>query len=240
MFAALFLTVVLLVVYDLRLKAAFLSGAYKIPYSDFTTLSNTGFDIVDLNASTKANVKFVQGPFSVRVENNALDFVALKQQGNRLEIDAAFERNQRWDPNPYVILISCPVLKELTTNATWRAYNRVSTDSIVRDDWQMRRVLIDGFRQDSLSILQDYGSTVVLANDTIRWVKAVIGRSDRSGSKIIINGGNEFQDALLDIGHYSQFILEDAHIHSLSYRLADSAELIVTGRAHHLLNQTTH
>ncbi len=111
------LTVVLLGWYDLRLKAEYLSGAYRIPYSNYTTLKYTGFDMVDLNASTAANVKFVQGPFSVRVDNNALDYAVLQQQGNRLVIDAVFERNYQWNPNPYVIVISCPTLTKLTTGA---------------------------------------------------------------------------------------------------------------------------
>jgi hypothetical protein len=236
--AAMVLTLVMLTWYDLRLKAEYLSGAYKIPYSDYATLNYTGFDIVELNASTAANVKFVQGPFSVRVDNNALGYVNLKQHGNRLVIDAAFERNYLWNPNPYIIVISCPMLSKLTTDATYRADNRTVTDTIVREDWNMRQVLIDGFRQDSLSIEQDYGSTVVLADNTIRSLRAVIGKSNGSGSKIILQPGNEFRDAVLDIGHSSTFVLQDAHIHNLTYHLADNAELIVTGNAQHILNHT--
>jgi hypothetical protein len=237
-FAAMVLTVVLLGWYDLRLKAEYLSGAYRIPYSNYTTLKYTGFDMVDLNASTAANVKFVQGPFSVRVDNNALDYAVLQQQGNRLVIDAVFERNYQWNPNPYVIVISCPTLTKLTTGASYRADNTMVTDTIVREDWNMRRVLIEGFRQDSLNIEQDYGSTVVLAGNTIRSLRAVIGKSNGSGSKIILQRGNEFGNAVLDIGHRSTFLLENATIQNLSYHLADSAELIVTGSAQHLLNKT--
>jgi hypothetical protein len=237
-FAAIVFTVIMLTWYDLRLKAEYLSGAYKVPYSDFVALNYTGFDIVELNASTAANVKFVQGPFSVRVDNNAMDYAVFKQQGNRLTIDAVFERNYRWNPNPYVIVISCPTLTRLTTGATYRADNRIVTDTIVREDWNMRTVLLDGFRQDSLSIEQDYGSTVVLAGDTIRSLSAVIGKSNGSGSKIILQPDNEFRDAALDIGHRSTFILQNAHIQNLTYHLADSAVLTVTGNAQHILNKT--
>lgn len=237
-FAAMVLTVVLLIRYDLRLKAEYLTGAYKIPYSNYSTLHYTGFDIVDLNSSTAANVKFVQGPFSVRVDNNAMDYVVFKQQGNHLAINAVFERNYRWNPNPYVIVISCPTLTKLTTDASYLADNRMVTDTIVRDDWNMRQVLIEGFRQDSLSIEQDYGSTVVLAGNTIRSVRSVTGKSAGSGSRLILKSGNEFRDAVLDIGHRSTFFLENAAIQNLSYHLADSAELIVTGSAEHLLNKT--
>ena len=236
--AAIVFTVIMLTWYDLRLKAEYLSGTYKVPYGDYVTLNYTGFDTVDLNSSTAANVEFVQGPFSVRVDRNSMDFVVLKQQGHRLMIDAVFERNYRWNPNPYVIVISCPTLTKLITDASYRADNRMVTDTIVREDWNMRRVLIEGFRQDSLSIEQDYGSTVELADNSIRSLRAVIGKNAGSGSKIILQSGNEFRDATLDIGHYSKFILENASIQNLSYHLADSAELIVTGNAQHLLNKT--
>ena len=236
--AALVLTLVLLTWYDLRLKAEYLSGAYKNPYSNYVTLNYTGFDIVELPSSTAANVKFVQGPYSVRVDNNALDYVVFQQQGHRLMINAVFERNYRWNPNPYVIVISCPTLTKLITDASYRADNRMVTDTIVREDWNMRRVLIEGFRQDSLSIEQNYGSTVELAGNSIRSLRAIIGKNAGSGSKIILQSGNEFRDATLDIGHYSKFILGNASIQNLSYHLADSAELIVTGNAQHLLNKT--
>jgi hypothetical protein len=236
--AAIVLTVIMLTWYDLRLKAEYLSGAYKVPYSDYVPLNYTGFDTVELNSSTAANVEFVQGPFSVRVDNNSMDFVVFKQQGNRLRIDAVFERNFRWTPNSFVIVISCPTLKKLTTGATYQADNRMVTDTIVREEWNMRQVHVYGFKQDSLNIEQDYGSTVVLAADTIRSLRAVIGKSAGSGSKIILESGNEFQDAALDIGHHSTFILQNAHIEKLTYHLADSAVLTVTGNAQHILNQT--
>jgi hypothetical protein len=135
-------------------------------------------------------------------------------------------------------VISCPTLTRLTTGATYRADNRIVTDTIVREEWNMRQVLIEGFKQDTLSIEQDYGSTVILACDTIRSLRAVIGKSNGSGSKIILQPDNEFRDAALDIGHRSTFILQNAHIQNLSYHLADSAELIVNGNSQHLINQT--
>ena len=109
-FAALVLILASLTWYDVSLKAEYLSGNYKSPYSGYTHLKYTGFNIVDLNSSTAANVKFIQGPFGVWVDNSATDYVVLRQQGNQLRITAAFEDNYRWDLNPYVVIISCPIL----------------------------------------------------------------------------------------------------------------------------------
>ena len=199
--------------------------------------------MVDLNASTAANVKVrARSLLAYRVDNNWRWTITrlTTMQGNRLVMNAVFERAYQWNPNPYVIVISCPTLTKLTTGASYRADNTMVTDTIVREDWNMRRVTDQGIQAKIRSErqTQDYGSTVVLAGNTIRSLRAVIGKSNGSGSKIILQRGNEFGNAVLDIGHRSVFLLENATIQNLSYHLADSAELIVTGSAQHLLNKT--
>jgi hypothetical protein len=233
---ALILILVSLIVYDYLLKAEYASGKYNDPYNGFVPLNYKGFDVVDLTSSTAVNVKFVQGPFSVRIDKNALNYTKVMQQGNHLIIDASFERDYLYNPNPYTLVISCPKLNEVNTNATYRSNNRQVTDTIVRDDWRMRQVLIDGFKQDSLHIIQDYGSTVVLANNTFGWVEAIVGKSNSSGSKIIILASNQFGDAKFDIRNRSTFLLNNAAIKTLSYHLADSAKLVLSGTAQNLLN----
>jgi hypothetical protein len=64
----------------------------------------------------------------------------------------------------------------------------------------------------------------------------VAGKSTGSGSKIIILKKNLFRDAKFDIRNKSQLLLSDANIQSLSFHLADSAKLVLSGSAQHLLN----
>ena len=99
------------------------------------------------------------------------------------------------------------------------------------------QILIDGFKQDTLDIEQDYGSTVVFANNDIHSVNAIIGKSKSSGSKIIFLKGNHFQDAALEIGNKSQFVFNDGFIHHLNYHLADSAKVILTGASQNILKK---
>ena len=72
--AALLLVLISLFGYDYLLKEAYVSGRYKDPYRDFATLKFKNFDTVDIVSSTAANVKFVQGPFSVRIDTNFLSY----------------------------------------------------------------------------------------------------------------------------------------------------------------------
>src|ERR1700710_1972820 len=80
---AMLLTIVCLVYYDFLLKKAYFSGNYKDPYHEFTNLAFEDFDTVDLGSSTAANVKFIQGPFSVKIDNNAAEYVRVSQHGRR-------------------------------------------------------------------------------------------------------------------------------------------------------------
>jgi hypothetical protein len=223
--------------YDCLLKAAYKSGSYKDPYSSFKTFNFKNFDAVDIISSTAANVKFVQGPFSVRIDRVALDYVKVKQEGGRLQISAAFEGQYYGNPNPYLVVISCPRLSKLNTNAIYTTNKRIKIDTIAREDWNMRQVLIDGFKQDSLTIDQDYGSTVVLANNNIRAISAVVGKSPNSGSKIVVLKTNVLQETNFDIRNRSRLILNDAIIPNLKYNLSDSAKLVLTGAAQNLIKK---
>ena len=235
LFAAIVLTVLSLVVYDILLKAAYKSGNYADPYKDFVTLNFKDFDKLNLPSSTAANVKIIQGSFSVRIDENAKSYVQVNQEGSDLLINASFDGNYQTTSNQYILLISCPKLSELNANASYRANNTNVTDTIVREDWNMRQVLIDGFSQDSLHISQDYGSTIVLENNHIRAISAVIGKSRGSGSYLIIKDNNEFSNAELDIQNDSKLFLDNAKIQYLNYQLGDNAKLIVTGKAKNLL-----
>jgi hypothetical protein len=235
---ALLLTLLSLIAYDLLLKTEFRSGRYKDPYQNYAAMEFKDFDVLDLNSSTAANVKLVQGPFSVRVDKYAMDYVKVKQEGNRLKIDATFKDNYRGNQNPYILVVSCPKLVELNAGASYRANGRPVTDTIYRGDWNMRRILVDGFTQDSLHISQNYGSSVVLANDHIRSLSAIVGESAGSGSNLLIQLGNRFQEAVLDIKHISTLELNNSMIDVLKYRLGDSARLVISGNAQNLLNNS--
>jgi len=236
--AGIVLVLISLVGYDYLLKGAYVSGKYKDPYNTFVGLKYENFDTVDVISSTAVNVKFVQGPFSVRIDSNFAAYARIKQTGKRLEINAEFESSYLSDPTEYTLLISCPHLSVINVDATYKSNGKQVTDTIVRDDWRMRQVLIDGFRQDSVIINQDYGSTVVIVNSHLQSVNTATGRSGKSGSKLIILEHNQIQKANLDILNNSTLILEHAQIGDLNYHLADSAKLILTGKAQNLLKKS--
>ncbi len=218
------------------LKAEYVSGSYKDPYGNYITLKFKDFDTVDVNSTSAVNVKFVQGPFSVRVDNDALDFTKIKQQGNRLKIDAAFKGDYINNRNPYIVVISCPKLTQVNTNAIFKAGNKQIIDTILREDWRMRQNLIEGFTEDSLSTRQYYGSSIILSGNHIRVLDAVLGLNPRSFSKMVILKNNLFQQATIDVLNRSKILLDGKTIQNLKYHLADSAQMILTGAAQNIVN----
>jgi hypothetical protein len=233
-----FLILVSLLVYNYQLKAEYTSGRYKNPYRNFTTLKLKDFDAVDINSTTAANVKLVQGPFSVRVDSAALEYVNIKQQGNRLKINADFARDFRYNYNSYVVVISCPKLTEVTANAAYTANNKQVIDTVYQEQWNMHQNLVEGFKQDSLSVRQTYGSSILFSGNHIRAFNAVTGTDAGSGSKITILDNNKFQDATIDILNQSRLQLNGNSVLNLKYHLADSARMIATGAAQTIINNS--
>ncbi len=234
--AALLFLLVALIAYDYQLKDAYDSGSYKNPYRDFKTLKFEDFDAVDVISSTAANVKFVQGPFKVMVAANYLEFLKVKQYGKRLELSVSFEHDYWYSPDPYVLIISCPKLVNLNVSASYMANGKEVIDTAVKEEWNMRKVLVDGFQEDSIFIKQDYASIVVLSDSRIKSVRVVTGERPGSGSKLIVLKNNHFDNTNIDVLNKSNFYLNDANIQNLRYYLADSARMIINGAAQNLLN----
>jgi hypothetical protein len=224
--------------YDLLLKSEYISGRYKNPFRDFATLKFKDFDAVDVNSTNAANVKFVQGPFSVRVNADALSFITIKQDGNRLKVNVSFERDYVQNPEPYLVIISCPILTEVNANAAFKARNKEITDTVFRDEWRMRQNLIEGFKEDSLSIRQTYGSSIILSGNHIRVLNAMVGLSPKSFSRVVILNNNLFQNVTVDILNRSRFFLDGKSILNLKYHLADSAKMMLTGNAQNIINNS--
>ena len=232
---ALLLLLIALTAYNYLLKAEYDSGRYKDPDRNYITLKFKDFDTVDVNSTSAVNVKFIQGPFSVRVDADALGFTKIKQEGRRLKLNAVFERGYIQNFSPYVVIITCPNLAEVNANATFIAGNKNITDTVYRDDWRMRQNLIEGFKQDSLSIRQSYGSSIKLSGNHIRILNVVAGLNPRSISNTDILNNNQFQWATIDVLNRGKVTLSGKVTQYLKYHLADSAQMIFTGNAQNII-----
>lgn len=235
--AAVILILAAMFFYDLKLKAAYLSGDYKNPFRDFVTMNFKNFNSIKLNASTAANIVVKQGPFSVKIDPNGNNYVKVAQNGTTLNIDVAFSGNYQNPRYDYVMVITCPNLVNFDADAKYMAGDLPVTDTLAAADFKWRPSIIRGFTSDSLSITAKHGSNIILTQNNIKSLKAVIGINDGSASDLTIGTGNRFEKADLTVLNKSRLQILEASIPDLKYQLADSAKLIFTGAAKKLINK---
>jgi len=223
--------------YDLSVRAVYRSGSFRIPFRDYSDLNFKDFDTINVKSCTAVNVLFQQGPFHVKMAPGAESYARIGQDGKTLNIGAVFKHGFENNRNPYLVIVTCPNIAKLSTDGWYGTNGKSYIDTVVKDDWNMRKVWVEGFKQDSLTISQDFGSTVVLSGNAIKALNAQIGKSPLSGSKLFVLKNNHFESANLDIRNKSKLLLEDADIGKLNYRLSDSAKLVLNGNAAHLINK---
>lgn len=231
---AIIITLVSLVFYDLMLKSSYLKGDYKDPFKDYVSLNFKDFKTIDLSASTAANIILKQGPFSVRMDPSAADFVKISQNAGTLHIDAAFSGSFNNPRAAYVLVVSCPDLKQFNADARYMAGDQPIIDTLASEDFKWRPSIISGFTLDSLTITEKHAASIILKGNKIRVLNAVIGIDNGSRSNMTIADDNRLQNAELNILNKSQLRLNGAAI-NLKYQLADSAKLILTGTSQNLI-----
>jgi hypothetical protein len=235
--AAVILILAAMFFYDLKLKAAYLSGDYKNPFRDFVAMNFKNFNSIKLNASTASNIVVKQGPFSVKIEPNGNNYVKVAQTGSTLNIDVAFSGNYQNPRYDYVMVITCPNLVNFDADAKYMAGDLPVTDTLAGADFKWRPSIIRGFTMDSLSITAKHASNIILTQNNIKSLKAVIGINDGSASDMTIGISNRFEKADLTVLNKSRLQILEASIPNLKYEMADSAKLILTGVAKKLINK---
>lgn len=217
--------------YDLLLKKEFLTGRYRNIYSRYITLPYKNFDALEINAPQKASVCVVQGPFGIKIDPNTIAYIRFTQRGKHLQMDVKYATERFYNGDGYRVIISCPYLSEVKTNAFVTLNKQKLIDTMANDNWNYGKLTIDGFKQDSLAITQDYGSQVVLINNTIGLLNAAVGISPLSGARLSILKSNSFNVARLQVLNRSTLTLNEAKINRLDYRPGDSTTLIINGAA---------
>lgn len=234
--AALLVFLASILAFDYGIKTRYSKGDFRNRYEEFTALGFKDFDSIEVNASTMANVKFIQGPFSVRVFEDRADIVKVTQQGRQLSINVDTKGNN-YEDSPFTLLVSCPKINLLVADNKYVENGKLRTDTNARLDFvhnnrmiePSKKVLVEGFNQESLSIIQNNGSHIRLVNNRFKSISAIIGISSNSASFLTIGENNVFTYANLDIRNKSQLFMSKAKIGDLDYKLAPDAKITFSG-----------
>lgn len=224
--AAVLLLLGSLTIFNLSLRAEYRRGTYKDPLRNTTALKFSGFTEVSVPAASALKVKIVAGPFGVRVSDRAAEFVKVSQQGGRLTVALAFPEDRQYLGGGDVLTISCPQLRRLTAGSTYALAGKPLTDRENRGG----TVRVQGFRQDSLALRQDYASRVELTGNQLGYLRAEAGASAGSRAKLSIGPGNRIQAADLRLRSQSELEL-GSRIEVPRYQFGDSAKVSFAGPA---------
>ncbi|MFD1468385.1 hypothetical protein ACFQ48_09125 [Hymenobacter caeli] len=224
--AAVLLLLGSLTAYNMGLRAEYRTGNYKDPLHNFAALDFKNFTSVSVPAATALQVKIVRGPFGVRLNRDVATAVHVAQRGGQLVVTASFAGQRRyWGPRD-VLIISCPRLDSLSTDAVYQLDGKPQTDK----NGTMGRVAVEGFVQDTLVLRQRRASRVALAGNTLRYLRAEVG-SGPGGAALDLNGSNRIAAADLDVRRHGELSISNVAIPQLRYHFADSAQATLAGTA---------
>ena len=215
-----------LTAYNMALRHEFRQGTYKDPLHNYTTLAFRNFEAVRVPSASGLKVKIVAGPFAVQVNKEVADFVHITQRGRQLLVTLDYPHEPQYLGRQEAVVISCPHLAALTTNGTYTVAGKSLVDRLQTGG----TVVVQGFRQDSLTLRQDRSNQIRLVGNTLGWLRAVVGTSPGSGPELEIGPDNRIQAADLAIGHQGRLTLATAIPH-LHQQFSDSATVTFSGVA---------
>jgi hypothetical protein len=203
--AALLVLLASLTAYNMALRTEYRAGTYKDPLRNFTALKFTGFDEIAVPAASTITVKIVAGPYAVHLSPDAAEYVHLRQQGRQLLVEASFPSHHEYLGNRPLLVISCPRLTTLRTDAV---YQQAGQPQVDKEYALGHSVQVQGFRQDSLVVRADHASRVELAGNKLGLLRAETGLSPGSHTALQVGADNHIAAASFRINHQAENALD--------------------------------
>lgn len=230
--AGILLVIAALVVHDFRLRSMFKTRRYLDPYGEYTRLNMANFDEIAVNGANIANVKLTRGPYSVMVANSDSNAIRITQKGNRLQIDVVYNSKDREDVyhNSYAVYISCPSLTRLSYNSMAIVDNDTSIEQRAINSFYHKNTVF-GFTLDSLNLVADNASYVVIDSNRINRFTALAGASSGSAPQLYITSANKINEARLRLHNYSATTITGKCIAAPTTIVGDSAVITYKGDA---------
>jgi hypothetical protein len=226
--AALLVLLASLTAYNMALRTEYHQGTYKDPLRNFTALNFKGFTEIAVPAASTISVKIVAGPYAVHLSPEAAEYVHLRQEGSQLLVSVAFPSHHEYLNNRPLLVISCPRLTSLRTDAV---YQQAGQPQVDKEYAGGHKVQVQGFRQDSLSVHADHASRVELTGNKLGLLRAEAAASPGSHTALQIGADNHIAAASFRISHQGELVLDNTAITQLHHQFGDSAKVTLTGAA---------
>ena len=230
--AALAVLLMGLAFYNNALRAEYRTGTFRDPLKNFVTIPVKAFDRLDLKSASLAGVRIEPGPYGVRVHKQAAEALQVQQQGQQLTLGFRFAGSARpflISSNHPAIIVTCPSLAALRTDASYSADGKVTIDHAQTFGYNFS-IAVRNFRQDSLLVEAENGSHIDLLGNTLGRLRVTAGHTE--GSPIVrVHLGNHIQQAKFRMGGKSKLVFDELAIPELAYQFADSATTTLPGRS---------
>lgn len=226
-----------LAVYNAALTAEYRKGEFRDIYKYFASLNHKNFNSVTVNGASEINVEIIPGDYQVRVHEKSVDYVKVTQQGNELILDIDYPNESNATTSGQHVIISCPDLVRLKTDATYTLNGTVNTNKITQERYMLSRsVLVSGMKLDSLTILQDNASAVDLKGNTIHKLNVTLGLSEGSGPSLSVAGNNVIKQATMNVLHKSVLVLDDVYP-NIKLNHSNTAKVVLKGASLSVLKE---
>ena len=229
-----------LLVYDTALKAEYVKGDFKKPHYRMHQLSLSNFNIIEHNAANIIGMQIEKGPYGVWIDDYIKDKVKVSQHGQTLQVDYISKENF----SDYKgIIISCPDVISITANpfinpektANERYLRRNGTTMII-DYFPHGTIGIIGFEQPVMTLQANEFTEFELQKNTLTQLNAKIGNTKKGNAGLTITADNKITGADIQVPGRSTLTLDNVYINKVTYKIADSADVHLTGKSVRLLD----
>ncbi len=231
-----------LTVYDLGLQAEYRKGDYKKQFYHMQQLSFAHFNVIKHNAGNIIGLQIEKGPYGVWVDDNLKDKVTITQHDQMLQIDYTGKENYNNGYSP-AIIITCPGVAGVFTNAFIKPggnpdnrYLRKNGNSMIIDYYPHGITTVMRFDQPAMTVQANEFTEIHLTKNTLDVLNAKVGDRPNGKAGLTIDADNQLKYADFEVPGKSTLTLDNLLIGKVTYKLADSAQVNLTGMAVHLLD----
>ncbi|RYE36752.1 MAG: hypothetical protein EOP42_02230 [Sphingobacteriaceae bacterium] len=230
----LFITAVSIIIismigYDLALRAEYRKGEYKNRFYGKEKISAlSGFTAIDNRTANFVSVDIEHGKNSVIwTTRNWKDNFKIYKNGSTLVIEAIYNEAKHIKPYNNDITIICPAIEKI-----------VAKPFIVKsaDYYEATgRTTLKGFDIQNLLLNIGKSADIILQNNNIEQLQAVIGEDHSGSSNLTISSDNQINTAKINVLGRNWLRIENPNIGQKQFTISDSATISVGGKFHNQL-----
>lgn len=213
-----------LVAFNFDLRASFLQGNYKNPFYGFEGSALNDIKNIDVLSGNRMNVRIEYGKKEgIWIKESFLNKVTWNVKGQTLSVDLNEETKADARVNLYdavIIVVNQPAM--INTAATLFGKEGY--------DYDAGGITIKGFKQNALELNISEMTNVVLENNVLNHLQAVI-KKKTGNNKLRVAENNTIQSANFNVEGSGTLDLDNPTIVKTTYQLSDLAQVHLSGKS---------